>query len=171
MKENTILLTRLQNKTSCSIEKAQEALRDSDGSLLSAVLYLEKTGETSPPDHETKGFFSSKDVPKEVISPAPVSIPETWTVSAFFRVMKQELFLNYFQMWHQDYHISSLPVFLLLLLFPLTFGSLFLLLLIPLFFNIHYRFSLEGSFLAEFNPIMRRVGKTFASLGKKINKR
>ncbi len=84
--------------------------------------------------------------------------------------MKRELFSNYFELWQQEQFLTRIHVLVVLLLFPLTFGSLMIVMILPMFFGIYYRFSYEGTFLAEFNPILRRASNSLYDLAKKFSK-
>lgn len=162
-------LARLAEKNNCDPSLLTEAL--AQGSLLSAQLYLEEQGVARCPAHPNQGFFSTQDSPFATTAKLQDKKQESWTPSAFFRMVKQELFLNYLELWHKKRYLARIPVFFLLLLFPLSFGSLLLPLILPLFLGCAYRFSLEGSFLAEFNPVMTRIANSFADLGKKLCKK
>lgn len=158
---------RLCQKTGCSPQQAEEALSQGKGSLLSAVLYLEETGSLPV---APGGTFSTKDFSRS--PPEPVEPWESELHSeerkTLFSWLKEELFFNQLGLWYKEQFLFGIPVIFLLLLFPLSYGSLFPLLLLPLLFGLHYQFSAEGSFLAEFNPIMKRVTRTVSHLRHRL---
>lgn len=158
-------ITRLTETTGCSKEKAKEAMAQGDGSLLSAVLYLEDKGHVRVAEGE--GFHSTKEIP-----PPPPHIPLSPTLneehSSFFRVCREELFQNYLELWYKDQFLGHIPVGCFMFLMPVTYGSVFPLLVVPMFLGVYYRFSHTGSFLAEFNPVMKRMTKTLYGLVRKL---
>lgn len=157
---------RLCQKTSCTPEIAQEVLAEQQGSLLSAFLALEQMGQVPIPEHPSQGFFSTKDQHNLTFDALlPRESPEdTWSFHGFTQFLKRELVINHLELWYKDKYWRRLPVYVLLLLFPLTYGSLLPILTLPLFLGVHYRFSQEGSFLSEFNPVLRRTTKTLTDL-------
>lgn len=156
-------IKRLCDKTGCSRETSIQALLEHQGSLLSAFLALESQGVVSGPDLPHGGVFSTKDKHFVVETPAiPEDEPEhSWSWPLLWGHFKHEIWNNNFELWHHGVMMGKLRVPLLLLLFPLTYGSLLLLLTIPLFFGVYYRFSSQGSFLSEFNPIVKRMSTFF----------
>ncbi len=160
-------LARLQELTHCSLERCREA--DAQGSLLSAILFLEAEGDIPAPSHQNQGFYSTKEehhLPD--FSQFTQHAPDPLESSSFLPLIRQEILENHFEIWTSHRYLARIPVFMLLLLFPLSYGGLFPLLLFPLFFGLHYRFSSSGSFLAEFNPIIRRIANTLHDLGRKF---
>lgn len=163
-------IQRLVKKTGCDPLLCQEALVHSQGSLFSALLHLEQEGHTSPPKHPNGGCFSTKETWATLHPPPAVEEDVAWSEPSFQSSLKHEILENRFQIWKGRDVVFQMPVVCLVLLFPLTYGSLVLLLFLPLFFGIHYRFSSEGSFLSEFNPIVRRTS-TYLSKSTRIFRR
>ncbi len=153
---------RLAQKTGCDPALCREALVESQGSLLSALLLLEEKALVSPPDHPNGGFYSTKSM-GQATEPAPMSDDLDWEGQGFWGSLQHEILHNQFEIWRGTQRLWKIPVTLLVLLFPLTYGSLVVLLILPLFFGIHYRFSSEGSFLSEFNPIVKRISNSLSN--------
>lgn len=164
-------IQRLASKTGCDHSLCQEALVQSKGSLLSALLYLESTGHAQPPPHPNGGSFSTKGIqPEPVTSPTPPGETD-WESPGFYTSLQHEILQNRFELWRGDHRLCKIPVAVLILLFPLTYGSLVFLLFVPLFFGIYYRFSYEGSFLSEFNPIVKRISNSLSKFGRILHKK
>lgn len=164
---------RLREKTGCSFEKVKEALsvtEERDGSLLDALLYLENEGHAVIPEND--GFYSTQGQEhRMVLSDLQEFSKEEDTPLKFrdvIHTIKEELFHNQLEVWVQDRCVGHMPVFFLLFLMPVTYGNIFPMICIPMFFGVSYRFSLSGSFLAEFNSIMFRVSKTLYDVGQKL---
>ncbi len=158
-------IQRLCEKTGCSPQEAEFALEQ--GSLLDAVAYLEEQGQVSLA--VDLGYFSTLDVSVAVEeTETAVMGTDACTSDTLADWLKRELLFNQFQLWRGERFLCGMPVLLLLFLFPLTFGSLLPLLTLPVLLGIHYRFSYQGSFLAEFNPIMRRVTNTLTHLRRNL---
>lgn len=160
-------IQRLSQKTACAPLLCRQALVDSKGSLLSALLLLEEQGHVLPPTHQNQGRFSTKD--KAFVPESPVDLPleeaeHSWSWGGFLRTFQSELLHNHFELWYGEQYLKKIPVIVLLVLFPLSYGSLAIFVTVPLFFGIHYRFSAEGSFLSEFNPIILRISKSLSEL-------
>lgn len=162
-------IQRLVQKTGCDPLLCQEALIESKGSLLSALLSLEAKGQTPPPPHPNGGFFSTKGMPEPQSSPV-LEEGADWDNPGFFHSLQHEILQNHFEIWHREQFLLKIPVALLILLFPITYGSLVFLLILPLFLGINYRFSSEGSFLSEFNPIVKRISNYLSKLGRRRKK-
>lgn len=169
--EHHLRIQRLREKTGCSFEKVKEALLVSesrDGSLLEALFYLENEGHAVIPEQE--GFYSTLGE-KNPIQLPELSSEEVETpinLKTVARTIKEELFHNQFEVCRGDYCVGRMPVFFLLFLMPVTYGNIFPMISIPMFFGVYYRFSLGSSFLAEFNSIIFRVSKTLYELGQKV---
>lgn len=162
-----VRIARLREKTGCSRDKAKEALAQGDGSLLTAVLYLEEKSHVRPP--VGGGFFSSKEEQTFHDLSGFTGDGEEKPVTFFYllKMIFGELFLNFLEIWYKERFLLKIPVFLMILLMPVTYGSVFAFLIIPLFFGVQYRFSRQGSFLAEFNPVLQRLSTTLLDLSRK----
>lgn len=145
-------ILRLREHTGCSVEKAKEALLQGEGSLLSAVLYLEEQGHIGTP--KAQGFFSTKEY-KE--TNPPINGTEKKKGKTLLQGCREELIDNYLELWYKDHFLGHIPVVCVMMLMPITYGSVFPLLIAPLFFGVYYRFSSVDSFLGEFNPILKRM--------------
>lgn len=173
---NNLRIQRLREKTGCSMEKVKEALtvtESRDGSLLEALLYLENQGHAVIPEQE--GFYSTFGEKTPMQFPELASFSEDVetpiNLKTVTHTIKEELFHNQLEVWRGDYCVGRMPVFFLLFLMPVTYGNIFPMISIPMFFGVHYRFSHSGSFLAEFNSIIFRVSKTLNELGQKLWRR
>lgn len=166
-----VRITRLRDKTGCSYDKAEEALSQGDGSLIVALLYLEEKSQVRIP--VGGGFYSTKEEENSFSHfpefPQGEDTPVTFFSGA--KLLFIELWENSLQIWYKERYLVKVPVLLLLLSFPFSYGSIFPLLAIPMFFGIHYRFSLQESFLAEFNPILLRMSASLFDISHKFNKK
>lgn len=158
-------ILRLREHTGCSVEKAKEALIQGEGSLLSAVLYLEEQGHIDPP--KVQGFFSTKEC-KETRPSIHGTEKEKARGKTLLQGCREELIDNYLELWYKDHFLGHIPVVCVMLLMPITYGSVFPLLIAPLFFGVYYRFSSVDSFLGEFNPIMKRMTRTLYRLKRRF---
>lgn len=162
-----VRITRLREKTGCSQDKAREALAQGDGSLLAAILYLEEKSHVKAP--VGGGFFSSKEE-QTFLDFSELTRENEETPVTFFSMVKMmfaELFLNQFEIWYKERFLLKIPVFLMIILMPATYGGVFAVLIFPMFFGMQYRFSKQGSFLAEFNPVLQRMSTALFDLKRK----
>lgn len=170
-------IDRLREKTGCSFDKAQEALSQGDGSLLHGLLYLEEKGHARiPPDH---GFYSTKTQHssfQHLSTGKELEASEEWkefqvdssTPPSLLTLCKEELLLNYLEVWYKKQMLGNIPVVCLFFLMPLSYGSVFPVLVAPMFVGVYYQFSRKESFLAEFNSVLRRISRSFYHFAQKI---
>lgn len=157
---------RLLEKSACTLHQVEEALGQGDGSLLEGLLYLEQQGLVASP--EGNGSFSTKSSGRTTAMTALPSgqTEDSWYGRGMWQVGKQELLENYLEFWYKKKYLARIPVVFLLFLMPLTYGTLFPGILIPMFFGVYYRFSSEKSFLAEFNSVLLRIARSFYEVGQ-----
>ncbi len=162
-------IARLQEKTSCNPQDCARALSQGEGSLLSALLLLEAEGQVEAPAQG--GSFSTKDQDAFAEFPDFAKPQEDlWTWPSFYQMLRQEVFDNHLCVWAGPRQLFRVPVLLIMILFPISYGTLLPLAVIPMFFGIEYRFSHHGSFLAEFNPILRRCRKALSIFGRNMRR-
>lgn len=162
-------LTRLEEKNpTCTPQQCLDAYHQ--GSLLSAQLLLEQQGYATAPSHANGGSFCTQDLrpPTDLNTLTSSQEESSGSPQGLFATLKREFWDNQLEVLYKQQYRQRIPVCMLLILFPLSYGSLLFLLLLPLFFNVSYRFSREGSFLAEFNPIIQRMSTSLTSVTKKI---
>lgn len=163
-------LDRLQLKTGCSLEKVKEAMGQGDGSLLEGLLYLEGQGHVEIP--ENNGFFSTQHSGEEQSLDFKNSFPEEHKGLRFtLQLVKEELLENYVELWYKNTYLGHIPVVCFLLLMPLTYGTLFPMIVLPMFVGVHYRFSNETSFLAEFNSVIARLSRNLYEMSSKFKRK
>jgi len=141
---------KLHEKTGVSYAEAKEALDNSGGNLLDALIYLENQGKADAPPGG--GFFSEISVPVDNQQSSQHSgkdhenSNESFSdlMSRFGRFLLKVLHkgsTNFLEARKGDEHLFSCPVIVLVVLLIFFFWITLPVLVITLFFGIRYRFS------------------------------
>lgn len=131
---------KLKAVTGVSYNEAKEALDQTQGDILEAVLHLERLGKVNKPAND--GFVSSKEAePKKVEEPKR---REDDSLKKFMDWLKNLLHLgntNDFVIYKEDRETISIPLTIFIILLVFGFSVVFILMIIGLFFNYRYRFA------------------------------
>ena len=141
---------KLREKTGVSYAEAKEALDNSGGDLLDALIYLENQGKANVPPGG--GFYSGRSVPAVIEQPSYGSGNSQQSGNEEFSDLMSRLgrFLlkilhkgnsNHLEAIKDGKHLFSCPVTALVALLLFFFWVTLPLLIISLFFGIRYRFS------------------------------
>lgn len=140
---------KLREKANVSYAEAKAALDACGDDLLEALLYLERQGKVTPPEHG--GYYSSKSKQKEKQSGAAETAEQgeprgesfSEMMGRFFRWVRS-LFVkgceNLFDVRRGDSQIITMPVLVLILLLIFGFWFVVPLLIVGLFLGCRYRF-------------------------------
>lgn len=131
---------KLKSVTGVNYNEAKEALDQTRGDILEAVLLLERQGKVNKPAND--GFVSSKETePKKEEQPKH---KEDDSLKKFFDWLKHLLHLgntNDFVVYKEDRDSISIPLTIFLIMLLFAFWVVFPLMIIGLFFNYRYRFA------------------------------
>jgi len=144
---------KLREKANVSFAEAKEALENSGGDILNALIYLEKCGKVTEP--AGGGFYSGADIPPESKGTAPSNNANKSQSSGsgeeFADLMKRlGLFClkmfnkglnNHLEASKGDQHLFSCPVLIVILLVAFFFWVTIPLFVISLFCGFRYRFT------------------------------
>lgn len=164
---------KLREKANVSYAEAKAALDACGDDLLEALLYLERQGKVTPPEHG--GYYSSKSEQKEKQSntdettrqsePKGESFSEL--MARFFRWIRR-LFVkgceNLFDVQRGDSQIITMPVLVLILLLIFCFWLVIPLLIIGLFLGCRYRFRGRDVEKTAVNKVMESAENAAESL-------
>lgn len=154
---------KLREHAGVSYDEAKEALDAADGDLLEALIYLEKKGKVKPP--EGNGYTRSdaeaeaEKTRREQRTEGNAHEGESFTelLKRFGRFCLKILHkgnVNTFEVLRGDECKASVPVTVLVVLLLAAFWVVLPLIVIGLFFGLHYRF--QGPDLGR-NPVNRAM--------------
>ncbi len=140
---------KLREKANVSYAEAKAALNACGDDLLEALLYLERQGKVSPPEHG--GYYSSKNEQKEKQSDTSETAGQSEPTGESFSQLMGRFFRwigglfkkgceNLFDVQRGDSQIITMPVLVLILLLIFCFWLVIPLLIIGLFLGCRYRF-------------------------------
>ena len=158
---------KLRQRANVSYEEAKEALRNSNGDLLDAMIYLEKQGKVNGPAQ------SSYSTQYEA-QPGYRSVENTENCGApkkTFKEKMKELFVksneNHFTVNHNGNTIIDIPVWALILIAVVAWYALIVAVVIGLFAGC--RFSFKGpDTINAVNNAMEQVGNACESLAGQV---
>ena len=140
---------KLRQRANVTYEEAREALKESDGDLLDAMVYLEKQGKVDAPKestHSTEYEKQSqyKDVKETVSGQEKKEEKRSFgqKFKHFIQIVCKKLQENSLHIEHKDVEVVSLPLWAVLLVLLFTWHVVWILILVSLFFDCHYH--LEG---------------------------
>jgi len=144
---------KLREKADVTFAEAKEALDNSGGDILDALIYMENQGKVKVP--AGGGFFSGADMPAQTANSAlsnnadsnnSESSGETFSdlmkrFGAFCLKMFNKGLNNYLEATKGDQHLFSCPVLIVVFLAAFFFWVTIPLFVISLFCGFRYRFS------------------------------
>ena len=157
---------KLREKADVTLAEAKEALDNSGGDILDALIFLEENGKAITP--ASGGFFSGADLPVKTESASSGNNKskdqsggsgEDFTdllkrFGAFCLKLFNKGLSNYLEVTKGDQHLFSCPVLLLVLLLLFFFWITIPLFVISLFCGFRYRFSGEDLGKESVNSVM-----------------
>lgn len=164
---------KLRETTGVTYEEAKDALEKNDWNILEAVVYLEQQGKIKAPkmssystQAETSQDFvkATKDYDEKSSHMTVGQIADK-----FFKwcgKMIKKGCENFFEVKKDGKTIVSMPVILLILLFFCSFGFTLLVLIIGLFFGLHYSFRGEITQSVDINSMCDKASETCENIKK-----
>jgi len=158
---------KLREKADVSFSEAREALDNSGGDILDALIYLEKQGKSTAP--AGGGFYSGSGAKAPEHKPASAKRDHEGGKSnsfvdflrAFGRFLLKLLNIgnnNFLDAFKKDEVLFSCPVTALVVLLLFFFWILVPLFIISLFFGMRYRFRGENLGTESVNRVMDTAG-------------
>ncbi|MCR5791258.1 MAG: hypothetical protein K6G83_15350 [Lachnospiraceae bacterium] len=153
---------KLREKAGVSYEEAREALRESKGDLLDAMVYLEKTGKTSRPApsvystqyEEQSGYENVEDHREK----EPTGRGFATRLKHVFSVIWRTLLDNSISMRSKSgEEVLKVPLILLFVLVLLGFGVIIPVMVVLLFFGFRYNIVGEKD-MPNVNEMLNRAG-------------
>ncbi len=165
---------KLRQRANVSYDEAKAALDATNGDLLEAIIYLEKQGRVKSPSGS--GFYSSEQKSGESENKEKTSAPKNG--ETFSDIMRRfgRFLLNVIRKCNQNsFEIvrgnevkGSIPVTVLVLLLLFAFWITLPLMIIGLFFNLHYRFVGPDLGKDAVNNAMESASKAAEDIKKSI---
>ena len=164
----------LRARTDLSYEEARDVLTQCGGSLLDALILLERQGRTKRPG--SGGFYTTRpggEEPKPIelvlVNPPQEGEQLHWT--ARLRAFLKELLLaalsllrhsmsNHLEIWRKGERLTALPVLILIILVLVAFWIMIPVLIVGLFFGCQYRFAGPDLNRETIDAAMRRCSDT-----------
>ena len=153
---------RLREKMDVSYGEARAALEHSGGDLLGALIWLEeKQGKRT----EKGGFYSTdssarREAEERIVLPADPPRRERPSLGAMLKKLWTVLVENEMEVWRKGKLLSSVPVFILILLLILGFWVVIPVLIIGLFLGCRYTFHGPDLGREDLNDLMSAVSDT-----------
>lgn len=154
---NQEMIQKLVDKANVTEEAAKQALENSNWDLLDAMLYLEKN---SPEQNVTasSGYSGNQRSEEDVSSDQAQKADEygsfSWYMGKVVGVLEKLLkgSVQYdIVISKRGNDILSLPIIIFLLFLIFSFSGIIVLMVIGLFFDLHYRIDAEGSISESIN--------------------
>lgn len=143
--DNFEKVEKLRERANVTYEEAKEALENSNWDILDAMIYLEKNGKTSGPEHSSYSTHNErKAIEVEVESSGNRTNNFTDSLKRFgqwcLKILEKGN-TNSFCVEKDGKEIFRIPVTLLVVLLIFAFWVVLPLLVVGLFFNMRYHFA------------------------------
>ncbi|MEG2119136.1 MAG: ubiquitin [Pseudoflavonifractor sp.] len=164
---------RLREKSGAGYEACRDALERTDGDLLDALIFLERTGCS----RTGGGTFTTN--PKETVGDMAAAPPKAggkrrgkqekrrdWLRELWEMALNllRHATANQFEIWRKGQMTTSIPVLILVLLFVMTFPFSLFLLLLGLFIGCRYCFTGPDLGKDSINRTMENVSDTVGGM-------
>jgi Translation elongation factor Ts len=162
MEKNLELVEKLVEKTGLSYTEAKVALENADWDILEAIINLERDGKVMGASSYST---NSEEPPKSKAAPekeekknarAEECKKTTLSVLTWLRTVFDKGNANSIELQKDGERMFGMPVNLFVILACISFGTVFILMVISLFFGVRYRFA--GPDLGK-DSINRAMGK------------
>jgi len=175
---------KLREKANVTYTEAKEALDNSGGDLLEALIYLESQGRASAPPgggfytgaSESGGHRKSYESRKNTKSSGESFSDMMKRFGRYCLELLNKGLVNYIDAYRGGVHRFSCPVLVLIILLLFFFWITLPIYIISLFFGFHYRFSgpdlgrdAVNNVMNSASDIVDDVKKSFAESSKKDN--
>lgn len=170
----------LRRRADLSYEEAKAALEAANGSLLDALIALEKAGRLpggQGGSYSTRGGAQARPAPAAAPKGGASGKADAWDespVARFFRRLVDILRPtsdNRFEIWRRDEMTASMPILILVILLAAFFWITLPLLILGLFFDFRYRFSGPDLGRRDLNDAMDKVSDTVDGVKSEFNKK
>lgn len=174
--ENYEKVEKLRERANVSYEEAKEALENNNWDILDAMISLEKSGKTKGTG---QAAYSTQGTPKyEGVMEGGVEPECKQTFSDAcrrfgrfcVRVIKKGC-TNYFYITKEGKEILAIPVIVLILAFIIAFWLVLILLVIGLFFDLHYHFRGPNIKAVDLNKAMDSAAETARQMKEEFQNR
>lgn len=163
--ENYEKVEKLRERANVSYEEAKEALENNDWDILDAMIALEKSGKTTGTGrsgYSTQGMPRYEGVIDDDAGPeSQHDFSDTcrrfgrWCV----RMIKKGC-TNYFYITKEGKEVLAIPILVLILAVIIAFWLVLILLVVGLFFDLHYHFRGPNIKAADLNKAMDSAAET-----------
>jgi len=179
---------KLREKANVSFAEAKDALDNSNGDILDALIYLEKNGKVTEP--AGGGFFSGADLPAQTEQVSSYNnetkkdndgsgeefVDLMRRLGAFCLKLFNKGLNNYLEATKGDQHLFSCPVLIVILLTIFFFWVTIPLFVISMFCGFRYRFTGSdlgkdsvNSVMDNATSVVEDVKRSFAESANKDN--
>ncbi len=172
--ENYEKVEKLRERANVSYEEAKEALENNNWDILDAMIALEKSGKTKGTG---QAGYSTQGMPKYegVIDDEPESKHDFCDACRRFgrwcaRLIKKGC-SNYFYITKDGKEVLAIPVLVLILAFIIAFWLVLILLVIGLFFDLHYHFRGPDLKAVDLNKAMDSAAETARQMKDEFHNR
>lgn len=174
------LVEELRRRADLSYEEARAALEAADGSLLDALIALEKAGRLTGGQggsYSTRGGTNARPAQAAAPGSGPSDRADEWEASPAARFFRRLLDIlrpnsgNRFEIWRQGGMTASMPILILIILLAAFFWIALPLLIVGLFFGFRYRFSGPDLGRQDLNSAMDKVSDTVDGMKSGFNKK
>jgi sensor histidine kinase YesM len=155
---------KLTQVTGVSYAEAKQALEETQGDMLEAVLLLERQGKVKRPEND--GFTSSK---QQSTQQKPKS--ENQSFAKFVSWLKHVLHLgniNDFVIYRETTDTLAIPLTIFVILLIVAFWVVFPLMIIGLFFNYRYKFAGPSFKDDKVNQTLESISNATVKTGETI---
>lgn len=170
--ENYEKVEKLRERANVTYEEAKEALEQNCWDILDAMIYLEKNGRTSRPEqasYSTQGQKKREDTEEDFGPESSHDFSDTmkrfgrWCVK-----MIKKGCSNYFCVEKGGKEIFTVPILVLILATLAAFWLVLILLVVGLFFDVHYRFHGRDIKSDKINRAMDNASETANQIKKEF---
>ena len=175
--DNFEKVEKLVAKAGVSYEEAKRALEAANGDLLDAMILLEREGKAEAPkksSYSTQYEDLSGYLPVEKASAAKTesgkSAGDGWNnFKELCGKIWHALSTNYLLVERRGERFLKLPLWILILLVLASWGLVFVLFVVSLFFGFTYRFAGEAD-MKTANEVMEKVSDTAEKIRDEVRK-
>lgn len=164
---------KLRAKANVSYEDAKAALEQANGDLLDAMIILEKQGKTAAPKNESYSTRYEDQTQYPSVLPEQPKREKNHCDGKDFKQKVKELWRksceNYFVVERNGNIIIDIPIWVFVLILLFTWHTIWVIILISLFFGCHYSFQGPAD-LDAINNASSKVSDAAESIKNEFNK-
>lgn len=157
---------KLRQRANVSYEEARDALNESNGDLLDAMVYLEKQGKVNPPksstyttDYEQQSQY--QDVKGTVCEQQRQANKKTFgsKVKHLFQIIWQTLQENTLHVRRKDVEIMNLPLWAVILILLFAWHFVLVVVIISLFLDCRYHLEKRDGTVETANDVINKASE------------